>query len=622
MKALVRRIADTLAVYAETPRLLDLVWRAHRGYALSATLLHAAQGVSPIVHAWLAKLVVDAIAGAVTGPGDPWAAAPHVLALVAARSAYGLLDTASRAPAQLVWQQLSDYLTRDVQERILHKTNRLRDISYFESARYYDVLRKAQHEAAFRPINLVSNLLTVLRALLALTLSGATLLALQPWLPLLLAASSLPHLIVQHRMRLETAALANSSIPEVRWMGYMQQVLTDKAEAKEVRLFGLGRYFLHEFQTAFDSYHARYSAQRFRHWRRQTALALLGTAAGAFGYSYVVVMAVWGRISVGDVILYTVALTAVQGAIEELVTYSTATYGANLFARNLFEFLDLPAALPEKRGPQARPVPRPLTSGVELRTVGFAYPGSARPVLREVSFAIRPGQTVALVGENGAGKSTLVKLLARLYDPTAGEILVDGLDLRELDLAAWRRQIGVTFQDFVRYSLVARENIGLGDVAEIEDLPAVQAAAVRGGAHEVVARLPNGYETMLGRRFKSIGNDGVDLSGGEWQKVALSRTFMRAPSPAGAEGAQLLILDEPTAALDARAEHELFERFRTLTRGKATLLISHRLSTVKLADAIVVLQGGRITEQGSHETLMARGGYYARLYAMQAERYR
>ncbi|HEX2185769.1 MAG TPA: ATP-binding cassette domain-containing protein [Chloroflexota bacterium] len=279
--------------------------------------------------------------------------------------------------------------------------------------------------------------------------------------------------------------------------------------------------------------------------------------------------------------------------------------------------------MPEPPPGTKPPAPAPWRRGLELRGVSFTYPGSERPVLRELSFAIRPGQAVALVGENGAGKTTLVKLLARLYDPTEGEILVDGTDLRAYDLGSWRRRLAVVFQDFVRFNLPARENIGLGQVQHVEDLALVQAAAERGGAAPLIACLPLGYDTMLGRRFAAAGHDGVDLSGGEWQKVALARAFMRAlPSLPEEAGAQLLILDEPTAALDARAEHDLFLRFRELTRGRATLLISHRFSTVKLADRIVVLEQGRIIEAGTHAELLALGGTYADLYEKQAARYR
>jgi ATP-binding cassette, subfamily B, bacterial len=296
------------------------------------------------------------------------------------------------------------------------------------------------------------------------------------------------------------------------------------------------------------------------------------------------------------------------------VGQSAALYESNLYVSHLFELEAVEETLKMPSPGTAIAVPARFRRGIELRNVGFSYVGREKPVLEDVSFSIAPGQVVALVGENGAGKTTLVKLLSRLYDPTAGQILVDGIELRAFDVDEWRRRIAVVLQDFVEYAMPVRENIGVGWLPFIEDREAVRAAAVSAGADTVVARLPEGYETMLGREFRSIGSDGVNLSGGEWQRMALARAFIR-------EEAQLLILDEPTAALDARAEHEIFLRFKALTEGRATLLISHRFSTVRMADHIVVLDGGRIVEQGSHEALVAGGGMYARLYAMQAERY-
>ncbi|CAA9251892.1 MAG: Efflux ABC transporter, permease/ATP-binding protein [uncultured Chloroflexi bacterium] len=380
-----------------------------------------------------------------------------------------------------------------------------------------------------------------------------------------------------------------------------------------------------------------------RHWWQTMGMATLSAGAYAVGYGAIVVAAVGGQITLGDFAFLYAALNQMQGGIGALVSLISGLFEDNLYFGTLFELQAVEDTLPVAPTGAGRRVAAPLRSGIELRNVSFTYDRAAKPVLEDVSFTVAPGQVVALVGENGAGKSTLVKLLTRLYDPTGGQVLVDGSDLREYDLEDWRRRVGVVFQDFKRYTMPVRENIGLGNLTQIEDTDAVRAAALRAGADSLVERLPDGYETMLGRRFRSIGNDGVDLSGGEWQRIALARAFMRAPE-AGPEvgpgatgtngangangrhdgldgGAQLLILDEPTSALDARAEHEVYLRFKELTRGRATLLISHRFSTVRMADHILVLDGGRIVEQGSHEALVELDGMYARLYAMQAERY-
>ncbi|HEV2121362.1 MAG TPA: ABC transporter ATP-binding protein, partial [Chloroflexota bacterium] len=503
------------------------------------------------------------------------------------------------------------------------------------------------NEAGHRPLNIISSLVWMVRATLTLVSMAAVLFAFQPVLALIIVLVNLPNIYVRFRQGKEQWVINNWSVPEVRMMNYFRRLLTDKVDAKEIRLFGLGDYFLGEHARTFDTFHRRYSLMRRRHWGWNSALAALAGLGMAGAYGYIVLHVAAGTSTLGDLLLYTGALTAVQQNLATLTWQVSSFYQGNLFVRNLFEFLDMPPSMPEPPPGTKPPVPAPLQQGIELRGVAFAYAGSNRNVLEDVTLVIRPGQTVALVGENGAGKTTLVKLLTRLYDPTAGQIFVDGVDLRAYDLESWRRQIAVVFQDFTRFNLPARENIGLGRFEHAEDLMRVQAAAGRGGADTVISRLPDGYDTMLGRRFSGIGHDGVDLSGGEWQKIALSRAFMRAgdvplspspspssiplspsPSPSmregndGSGGAQLLILDEPTAALDARAEHELFLRFNDLTRGKTTLLISHRFSTVRMADHIAVLEDGRITEQGSHQELMARGATYARLYGMQAERYR
>ena len=597
-----------------TPRVLALIWRAHPPTTAALLALNIFGGFAPLINGWLAKLILDAVVASVTGQGDPLAQSRTIVTLLVVRALYQATNAANSAPARYCWQQLSDHVTREVERIVLTKANSFKGIGFFESPRFFDLLARAQGQAATRPIYLLNTLTALVRTALGLVSMTAVFFAFSPWLTLLLIVATFPQLVRQFRNRREAWQINNYSVPEVRTMGYMTDLLTHKDAAKEVRLFGLGDYFAGIFQETFEAFRRRTHTARRRHWYSSLALSVLAAGANALCFGALIFAAVEGRITLGDFVFLYAALNQVRDGLFGVIWQVANLYEANLYMSNLFELEAVEDILPVPPPERSHRVPAPLQRGIELRGVGFSYPGREKPVLEDVSFGIAPGQAVALVGENGAGKTTLVKLLSRLYDPTAGQVLVDGIDLRELDLDEWRRRIAVVFQEFVQYALPARENIGVGWLPAIDDTDAVRAAAVSAGADTVVARLPQGYETMLGRQFRSIGSDGVELSGGEWQRIALARAFMR-------EEAQLLILDEPTAALDARAEHEIYLRFKELTKGRSTLLISHRFSTVRMADEIIVLDGGRIVERGSHTTLVAEGGMYARLFAMQAERY-
>jgi ATP-binding cassette subfamily B protein len=653
-------------VLGGTPRVVRLVWDAHRGFTAALVAINAAQGLVPLAQVWITKLIVDAVAAAAAGIQTPAGGigaagaagvAPFVLALLALQGLVALASQALEPANQLVQQELSDRVSRDVTVRVLRKANGLADISYFESPHFHDQLQRAQQGANWRPPGMLNQLGAMLRAAIGLVSMLGVLLAFQPLLALAVVALALPNVIVQFRHQRQNWGMNAIEVPEVRLMSYFRNLLASKEHAKEIRLFSLGDFFLGRYLELYEAYYRRHRGLRYGQWRANTALAGLAAAGTTGAYAFVVLQALAGRITLGSLTLYLSAVNQVQAGLSTMIFQIASLYESNLFVGHLFEFLELEPAMALPPPERAQPVPVPLRRGIEFRHVAFRYPGTERLVLEDVSFVITPGQTVALVGANGAGKTTLVKLLTRLYDPTAGQVLLDGVDLREFDLEAWRRQIGVAFQDFAQYHLVARENIGVGQVERIGDLAAIQAAAARGGADSVVARLPDGYETILGRMFWSISTylrtvrveEGVDLSGGEWQKVALARAFMRtngadgtteaggatgansttagAGSDNGGNGtpapqAQLLILDEPTAALDAEAEYQIYLRFHELTRGKATFLISHRFSTVKMADHILVLEDGRIAEQGSHPELVALRGRYAALYEMQAERYR
>jgi ATP-binding cassette subfamily B protein len=423
-----------------------------------------------------------------------------------------------------------------------------------------------------------------------------------------LLVTALPNLYIQFKFSHLFFGFINWRTPEGRKQGYYNQLMTNNQDVKEVKLFNIGKYLMDAYLAIFRRVHQE--RRRLAGKRQQANLVFnLLSKAGFYGvYGSIIYRTIQRAVTIGDMTMYAQAFTRSQEYLESILRSTSRLYEMNLFLSSFFEFMDLQSQVTSPANPQ--PFPAPIEKGLEFRNVSFKYPGSEKWALKNVSLTLQPGEAIAIVGKNGAGKTTLVKLLTRLYDPLEGEILLDGVNIREFDLTTYRQQIGVLFQDYTHYLLSAKENIGFGKVEEVDNMSRIVASAQKSGAHEFIEKLPNRYDNTLGKWFEQ----GEELSIGQWQKVALARAFMR--------DAPLLVLDEPTASLDPEAEYEVFRQFIELTRGKMTILISHRFSTVRLADRIIVFDEGEIIEQGSHQKLMAQNGLYARLFNMQAEGYR
>jgi ATP-binding cassette subfamily B protein len=586
-----------------------LAWEAQPACLVGLLLLELTQALTPLGSAWLTKLLFDRLAagGLASGQGQ---LSQTLLLLLLGLAALLILGQSCEVARNYLTAELNRQLGLTVQLRIYGKINGLAGLAPFEDPQLHNTIQLAAQGAQMGPAQALSTFSALLRGLLTLGSFLVVLLALSPLLAGLICLTALPQLLLQLRAGRQRFDVALANTPRQRRTFYYGNVLSSVQYAKELRLFGLAGYFLDLYERLGRDVHAVQRRQQLREARWQLALALIAAGTGGLSFAYIIVQALQGQLSLGDVLLYTTALPAIQGALNSLVFSLSTLNELALFFSRFTELLALPDPLTQL--PCARLAP-PLRQGIELRGVSFRYSETLPWVLRDIDLTIPAGQCTALVGLNGEGKSTLVKLLMRFYDPVAGQILWDGVDLRELDLASLRRRIGAIFQDFARYDLTLQENIALGHIEHINHPERIELAARQSGADQLVDRLPQGYQTTLSRWLAEDGA-GVDLSGGQWQKVALARMFMR--------DADLLVLDEPSSALDAQAESEIYERLLALTHDRTSLLISHRLSTVRMADQIAVLEDGRVSEYGNHELLLCGGGAYARLYSLQAERYR
>jgi ATP-binding cassette, subfamily B, bacterial len=604
---------ERLQALKHLPRLLRLVWETQPRYVVGILLLRVLRSLVPLAVLWIGKLIVDEVVSAVAlvhaGGAIPWTRLAQLLVLELAIALVG--EGLSRVSA-LLESLLGDLFANRTSVELMRHAATL-DLEQFENAEVYDKLERARRQTVGR-IGLFTLLLASIQDAITLATLGAALAVYVPWLLLLLIIAVLPSLLGETHFASLGYSLLYSWTPERRQLDYLRYIGASDISAKELKLFGLSDFLVGRYDRLSQEFYEANKALAVRRSLVSSVLAGVGTLGYYAAYAVIIYLTVVGHRSPAGVFTIGV-LTFLAGSfrqsrdvIQRILLSLSQVYEQALYLDDLFSFLALEPHI--VRRPGARAVPVPIRAGFLFENVGFRYPGSEAWAVRGLDFTLAPGERLALVGENGAGKTTLVKLLARLYDPSEGRILLDGVDLREYDVESLRRNVGVIFQDFVRYDFLLRENIAVGNIERLEDEPAIESAAQRSLADSVANRLGGRYAQMLGRRFEG----GVDLSGGEWQKVALARAYMRE--------AQLLILDEPTAALDARAEYEVFLRFSELTRGRMAVLISHRFSTVRMADRILVLQGGELVEQGTHEALLAEGGLYAELFQLQAAGYR
>jgi ATP-binding cassette subfamily B protein len=604
---------ERLRALRHLPRLLRLVWETEPRYVVAILLLRVARALVPLGVLWVGKLIVDEVvrAVAVAGAGGTvsWSQLGELLLLelVIALAGEGL----SRVSA-LLESLLGDLFANRTSVELMRHAATL-DLEQFENAEIYDKLERARRQTVGR-IGLFTLLLASIQDVITLATLSVALAVYVPWLLLLLVVAVLPSLLGETHFASLGYSLLYSWTPERRQLDYLRYIGASDISAKELKLFGLSDFLVGRYDRLSRDFYEANKSLAVRRSLVSSVLAAVGTLGYYGAYAVIIYLTVTGYRSPAG--LFTIGvLTFLAGSfrqsrdlIQRVLLALSQVYEQALYLDDLFSFLALEPRIRPRDG--SRPVPTPIRTGFAFENVGFRYPGAEGWAVRGLSFSLAPGERLALVGENGAGKTTLVKLLARLYDPAEGRILLEGVDLREYDIDSLRRNVGVIFQDFVRYDFRLKENIAVGDISRLENEPLIESAAQRSLADTVAARLPSRYDQMLGRRFEG----GVDLSGGEWQKVALARAYMR--------DAQLLILDEPTAALDARAEYEVFLRFAELTQGRMAVLISHRFSTVRMADRILVLRGGQLVEQGTHEALVGQGGLYAELFQLQAAGYR
>jgi len=580
-----------------------MVWATSPFLSIATLALRFISALFPLASLWVSKLIIDLVVKAIRSqPIDRsliWKLLILELLLAVGADVLGRLIS-------LVDSLLGDRFTNHVSLRLMRHASSL-DLVSFEDPVFYDKMERARRQTTAR-LGMLASLAGMAQQFLTLLSMLSAVIFVYPWLLLLLVAATIPVFLGETRFALLNYSMLYRYTPERRELDYLRYLGASSESAKEIKIFGLGNYLADRARALFESFYRDNKSLAIRRTTQGALLNLAPTGAYYIAYALILRRALSGVLSIGDLTLMTGAFSRARNIMEGLVSGLAGISEQSLFIKDLFDFFDSKPLIVSKPG--ALPVPHPIRDGFEFQNVSFSYAGSAIKVLDNVSFRFAAGEKIALVGENGAGKTTLVKLLARLYEPTEGRILLDGVDLRDYRVEELRNEIGVIFQDYMRYDMLAAENIGFGRIEKAADQPRIERSAEKSLAAPIIGNLPKNYRQMLGRRFQG----GVDLSTGQWQKIALARAYMR--------DAQILILDEPTASLDARAEFEVYQRFVELTAGKMAILISHRFSTVRMADRILVLEKGLVAEQGSHRQLLALGGKYAELFELQAAGYR
>ncbi|MEO6550836.1 MAG: ABC transporter ATP-binding protein [Ferruginibacter sp.] len=595
---------DRISALQNVPAFFKLVWQTNKGMTLLSGFLRILRSALPIAILYVGKLIIDEVvtlhaAKGALSSNDLWKWVAVEFGLVI------LSDILNRG-ISLVDGLLGDLFSNHSSVRIMAHAATL-DLDQFEDSVFYDKLERARQQTAGRTV-LLSQVMSQLQDIISMAFLAAGLIVFNPWLIILLLVAVVPAFLGESHFNDRSYALTRGQTPERRELDYLRYIGASDETAKEVKIFNLSQFIIDRFKVLSTKFYGDNKQLAFRRSGWGTLFAVIGTAGYYGAYVFILIRAIDGSLSIGDLTFLAGSFRQLRGLLEGILTRFTSISQSAVYLGDFFEFFTIQPKI--MHASDALPFPKPILQGFTFEDVGFRYINSERWANRHLNFTLHPSEKLALVGENGAGKTTLVKLLARLYDPTEGRILLDGHDLKRYNLDQLRMEIGIIFQDYIRYQMSFAQNIAIGNIGEKDNRELIKAAAHKSLADQLVEKLPNQYDQPLGRRF----NEGTELSGGEWQKVALARAYMK--------DAQLLILDEPTAALDARAEYTVFQRFAELTRGKSAVLISHRFSTVRMADRILVLEKGELIEIGSHEALLEKNGRYAELFHLQAMGYR